>query len=1414
MDKTVSIPEKQQVSEGQPEKLFASPVDAALHVLSRTCDALAGAAAEPAEYITSARRWWPAHTSGHLSGMAPALLHVPEKFSAVDFLAAYAGEGKRAAYIGSAGTVKLHRLDRAAGTPLLMVISSDRPGLITSGACFQLCAGTAQEAADMSIIAQRIAELSLLPGVVVLPAATGLLRQESFLSLSTDTLKEYLMAADETVPAATKSQKEIFGDTRPLLPQRDSFSIQTCKTALAQDLPVLIERAFREFGELTGREYNSIDIHESTTRKTALLFSACDRPELRKAALQSEDAPALISLTRAHPLPGRELTEAVRGMKQVMVLTRTPSPERSRLKREMHILLEQASARRRRAAAQPEQPSLPVSEKPRLGVMQTSPGTLTQNLALRLLGELQHEPVPEVVSVQQDAGSSAETERGAATTIAFHYSDLRRQAGSITAAFAHYFNICTSLFTETTTGRTLLTLCTEGQNPAPSQRAHILVRDDFSTTTLEDDVLFLARDGALLFLQDPSLSLGFWRSLPRQLRQIITEKNIRVYFLPTHERGRDADPAGFILGGLLSLLLQFADKRVDAAGIDKVLDSMATNGSIAFAQSIRAGIHKTVAPDTREIQEILAQEQTLARTETFLHEEANPDAEDAATPGDHRALRIFYLTGQKPPSLKTAVPEQPLLPVHLAGIGDIDALRYDYPVILDSRRDQPPIRSLSSLFDSIIEDGDHTGDEGEQRRRDLLRLEVAIKQLARMRSGQRLDHLLDTAVEQIGHSGTDKATAERLRELAKQLKNLNFSGQRVFDCSIDTAQILAQHLLEHAWQTRSFDLRMQAQEYAIGLEDILKADALKSPESASPEHMQASLGSSSGETFDVDALSELVRSTASGPRLDEKRRGRIRSALQHLQRGETVLTPEVASTGAETPAAVLGKMHARIRQTLSFFRALQIARLDIENKYDPEKHDAYFADFSLLNLSDNELRAVPPVLVHADGATLDAVDRESLLAILSSDLPVKVILTWSQPLRENTAASPEERFQEPGAAFTRMATALQTAYVLQAPVSHLPALIEELNKGLLLDGPALFSLFSAEERNSTLPPYLLSAAAFEARLAPVYLYNPAAGTTLVERFDISMNPSVTTTWSSSSVRYLDESGEEHTLDYAFTPADFLALQPRFAHHFLPVRRNSWTDDMIPLQEFLSIEPEQRHGKLPFLLLAGPCGTLFRVLVTQDIVLAVYRQALIWKQLQETGGVNNSYVARALEKLSEQFEEEKQQMRAQMQQDYEKHLERSVSEVAEELVSNIAAGLLGQSSLAPPAPAGSPRATQPQQPADMAGETPTGPEKAGQTNPAAEASDEPEDEEDSLSLDEAWIETPRCTSCNECINRNNLMFAYDENKQAYIKDVTAGTFRELVESAENCPVKIIHPGKPIDPNEPGLEDLIKRAEAFQ
>ncbi len=103
--------------------------------------------------------------------------------------------------------------------------------------------------------------------------------------------------------------------------------------------------------------------------------------------------------------------------------------------------------------------------------------------------------------------------------------------------------------------------------------------------------------------------------------------------------------------------------------------------------------------------------------------------------------------------------------------------------------------------------------------------------------------------------------------------------------------------------------------------------------------------------------------------------------------------------------------------------------------------------------------------------------------------------------------------------------------------------------------------------------------------------------------------------------------------------------------------------------------------------------------------------------------------------------------------------------------------------------------------------------ANEPGPAVAVPAAAEEVEPARNPDEAYIETIRCSTCNECTQLNPRMFAYNDDKQAYIADLKAGTYAQLVEAAESCQVSVIHPGKPWDPTEPGLDALLERAKPF-
>jgi ferredoxin len=301
----------------------------------------------------------------------------------------------------------------------------------------------------------------------------------------------------------------------------------------------------------------------------------------------------------------------------------------------------------------------------------------------------------------------------------------------------------------------------------------------------------------------------------------------------------------------------------------------------------------------------------------------------------------------------------------------------------------------------------------------------------------------------------------------------------------------------------------------------------------------------------------------------------------------------------------------------------------------------------------------------------------------------------------------------------------------------------------------------ANAKASDLPPYLMSAAAMESRAFPAFTYDPSAGANWAARFYLEANSQVDLDWPIQGFAYENEEHQRVSEDLAFTLVDFVASDRRYARHLARVPREKWNGSMIPVDESLTRERKGLPDKVPSLLMVDADNVLQRVIVDERLIREARRCREMWHSLQELGGVHNSYAEQLLAREKKAWEER-------MQQEAEAH----------------AAAAPAPAAASAPAAAAAPAATVAQVAA-----------------------------EHERSQDEAYIDTPRCATCNECTNINNKMFVYNNDKQPYIADINAGTYAQLVEAAESCQVAIIHPGKPRNPKEPGLEELLKRAEPF-
>lgn len=731
----------------------------------------------------------------------------------------------------------------------------------------------------------------------------------------------------------------------------------------------------------------------------------------------------------------------------------------------------------------------------------------------------------------------------------------------------------------------------------------------------------------------------------------------------------------------------------------------------------------------------------------------------------------FYLTGRKPAAEMDSVNGTETRPVLLAQYRDLTALRYDFPlVLLRNSGAKDGVQCLSAIVDDVVRNV--VKDEDADRvTKHLLRLEQEIRMLLGSGETGSLSALWDQAAGRLMASGDDLLNDSLKRARAA----LKVDGDTA-DCS----RTMPARLLAHAWlaiqEKKARKTGDDLKRLILKLSDILKSDQVRSEAGCSAENLKAAVGGAHSNVFDFEAMSRVLSKTAAKDALPDGRRRRIQFLLSVLmsQRffpvergsGDTALRAQPYSFMFDNCTSALAAYRERLPKAVELAKSIAIAELEIDGEYRESKHDAFFRDFGDGGLGQEELSNFPDYLVCLVADKMPATENDKLMEVLSTGLQFKVLLQTDDLLEESPLAGDGHfAFGMRSKQLANMAMGLNDVYVLQSASSNLFQFLDRILKGMSYAGPALFSVFSgAGAKTGALPPYLAAAAAMESRAFPAYAYDPSAGPNWASRFYLEANSQVEADWPVQAYAYEDENHQRVTANAAFTMVDFVACDKRYAKHFSRVPRAKWNDNMLPVGEYLQQDTKGVPDKVPCVFVVDRNNILYRAIVDDKLIRAAQRCRESWHSLQELGGIHNSHAERLLAREKKNWEEH----------------------------DRLNAEARAKTELPSAAPA---------QPA------------AAGASPAASAPAMAAEPEETKSADEAYIETPRCTTCNECTQINNKMFAYNENQQAYIANPDAGTYAQLVEAAESCQVAIIHPGKPHNANEPGLEDLLTRAAAF-
>ncbi len=717
----------------------------------------------------------------------------------------------------------------------------------------------------------------------------------------------------------------------------------------------------------------------------------------------------------------------------------------------------------------------------------------------------------------------------------------------------------------------------------------------------------------------------------------------------------------------------------------------------------------------------------------------------------------FHLTGNNAGGGLDTTDGLALRPALLAGYRDLRPLRYDFPLLLvTDRPDASFAQPLSNLMDGLIAKLAH-GADAARIHQHLLQLEQAIRtQVATGASGL-LSARWDQAAAALGQG--DPLLTE---SLSRARANLKVDGDLV-DCQATLPAALIGHAWKQTQARRAAQFGQNIRRLVLKLSDILKADFANSDAGNSAENLKSSFGCGPGDSFDFEAMSRILTHSKPNKALSSGRRDRVTQLLATLQSQQFFATPDAVATTTyafafDSCSAALQAWRERLPRLIALARAVTVAELEIKGEYNATKHDPLFASFGENGLETRDLALFPDYLVRLNAGDLSGPEQATLTEILSADLPFKVLVQTDDVIEASPVGNGHLAFALRSRQLASMAMGLSGVFVLQSPASNLYQLRAALQRGLDFVGPALLSVFSgAVPSMGGLPAYLVGAAALESRVFPAFCFDPSAGADWASRFSLASNPQPTLDWPLHALAYEDAHCQAQSQQMPFTLLDFVACDTRYARHFARVPQAHWSDSLADAASFVAQPDHAQHHSVPSLLMVDPDNRLQKLIVDAKLIREARRCRSMWHSLQELGGIHNSHAERLMA----------QERKLWAQATPPAGVAAPVAATASATVVLLAAS--NDTAVAPPQTERSP--------------------------------------------DEAYIETSRCSTCNECTQINSKMFAYDDNRQAYIADINAGSYAQLVEAAENCQVSIIHPGKPRNPNEPGLDELQKRAELF-
>lgn len=372
--------------------------------------------------------------------------------------------------------------------------------------------------------------------------------------------------------------------------------------------------------------------------------------------------------------------------------------------------------------------------------------------------------------------------------------------------------------------------------------------------------------------------------------------------------------------------------------------------------------------------------------------------------------------------------------------------------------------------------------------------------------------------------------------------------------------------------------------------------------------------------------------------------------------------PWVNSLFQDAQPLAKGVFEGIAAQNVGDVKAMRLARLELEDAYDPDRDDAALATLSWPQFTDEEMELLPTILtIGGDGATYD-IGFGALSRILSTSTPIKVMVLDSGAYSNTGGQASTSSFTAQNSDLSRVGSAHRgktesrkelgliasfhpNVFVVSTSTAYqshfLKNTLEVLSQTSM---PAVMDVYTpCQPEHGIADNHSNERArlAVKSRMKPLFVHDPRRGESIHERFSLDGNPDPTADWSRNKVEYVDDDGGLKLLNTVVTPADFALGETRFKPHFRNLRSDE-ESAALPIHEYMELDDDQRAGHVPFVYATDLDLRLVKKACGPEVVSLVEDRRRNWRLLQvlsgqEVANLTAEYSAQLAE-LQEKYDE--------------------------------------------------------------------------------------------------------------------------------------------------------------------------------